>query len=196
MQEREIQRLGDTTVRKVNVRFLFATHKDLKRLVKEGAYREDLFYRISVYTIHLPALRERIEDIPLLLRHFVARYSHTFDKGEKAFSPAAVRMLCEYPWPGNVRELENIVQTVLVNCDSEQIIEPEALPAHLRDARFLRKVSGKSLEAAREEFEKDFLMDALMKFAWNKTHTARELKITRQGLINMIQRLGIQEPEK
>lgn len=192
MQEKEIQRLGETTPRKMDVRFLFATHKDLKKMVRDGAYREDLFYRISVYSLQVLPLRERPEDIPLLLSHLTEKYSRSFSRGRVQYAPAALQALCEYSWPGNVREMENAVQTLLVNADSGGRIDLKDLPAQIRSGASFRASSGMSLESARQEFEREFLKQALSRNAWNKTQTARELGITRQGLIQMIQRLGIE----
>ncbi len=191
LQEKEIQRLGDHAVRKVDVRFLFATHKDLKKLVQEGSYREDLFYRISVYPLCVSPLRERPEDIPLLVKHLIAKHSRNFGKAGITISAHAVRSLCEYFWPGNVRELENVIQSLLVNCDSGGTIEANDLPASIAGRKLLQKLSTRSLEEAKEEFEREFVLQALNRNRWNKTHTARELKVTRQGLANMIQRLGL-----
>lgn len=195
MQEREIQRLGDTTARKVDVRFLFATHKDLKKMVREELYREDLYYRITVYTLTIPPLRDRKEDIPELVSFFLQKFCQLFRKEKIALSPSALRILIEYSWPGNVRELENLVQSLLVNCESNSSIEPSDLPPQITGARSFQKFSGLSLDEAKQEFEKEFLMQALLRNRWNKTHTARDLRITRQGLINMIQRLRLHQPE-
>jgi transcriptional regulator with GAF, ATPase, and Fis domain len=193
MQEREIQRLGDSTTRKVDVRFLFATHKDLAKMAREGNYREDLFYRVSVYSLVVAPLRERREDIPTLLYHFLAKYSRLFGKSNLSFSPAAITALSDYSWPGNVRELENLIQGILVNADSDSVIDVQALPAFVTGDRSVRKFSGMKLEQARQEFEREFLIQALERNRWNKTHAAQELGITRQGLVNMIQRLGLRK---
>ncbi|MCI0414018.1 sigma 54-interacting transcriptional regulator [bacterium] len=189
VQEREVQRLGETSVRKVNVRFLFATHKNLERLVRDGAYREDLFYRINGYTLTVPPLRERREDIPLLVRYFAEKYSQAFGKQDIRFSNSAMKALCDYRWPGNVREMENLIQTVLVNSDSGSVVEAELLPRSLKTLNVTEKIRGLSLEEGREEFDREFVLQALNKNNWNKSRTAKELRVTRQGLINMIQRL-------
>lgn len=193
MQEKEIQRVGETTPRKVDVRFLFATHKDLKKMVKEGAYREDLFYRISVYSLHVPPLRERGEDIALLLSHFTAKYAQAFARKKVQYAPAAMQALCEYSWPGNVREMENAVQTLLVNVESGGRIELKDLSPQVKSGTSFRAASGMTLEEARQDFERDFLRQCLDRNGWNKTQTAKELGITRQGLIQMITRLGIEK---
>jgi transcriptional regulator with PAS, ATPase and Fis domain len=180
-------------VRKIDVRFLFATHKNLEKLVRDGAYREDLFYRISGYMLPVPSLRERKEDIPVLVRHFTEKYSRDFGKNGIRFSSAAMKVLCDYSWPGNVREMENLVQTALVNSDSGCTVEVDALPRGLRAPRVVERVNGLSLEEGRELFDRDFVLQALARNQWNKSRTAKELKITRQGLINMIQRLRLEK---
>jgi transcriptional regulator with GAF, ATPase, and Fis domain/Flp pilus assembly protein TadD len=194
MQEREIQRLGENVTRKVDVRFIFATHKDLKKMVQEGSYREDLFYRVSVHSLNVPPLRERKEDIPPLVLYFAEKYCKSFKKEKITFSNSAVRAMTEYDWPGNVRELENIIQSLLVTCESGKNVEMDDLPSSITGGQRLQRFVGRSLEEAKNEFEREFLLHALNRNRWNKTQTAKELKVTRQGLMNMIQRLGIREP--
>jgi transcriptional regulator with GAF, ATPase, and Fis domain len=193
IQEREVQRLGETSVRKIDVRFLFATHKNIDQLVRDGAYREDLFYRISGYTLSLPPLRERKEDIPILIRHFLEKYSREFSKDGIHFSRASMKMLCDYSWPGNVREMENVIQTVLVNSDPGSTVDVDALPRKVKTSRWVEKTEGLTLDEGRQLFERESLLQALTRNAWNKSRTAKELKVTRQGLINMIQRLGLEK---
>jgi len=195
LQEREVQRLGDPSVRKVDVRFLFATHKDLKKLVQTGTYRQDLFYRISVYRLVVPPLRERRDDVPQLIAYLTRKYSRSMGRGNVHFSASAMRLLCDYSWPGNVREMENVIQSVLVNCESESIIEASALPEHISADPPARRFGGMTLEEGRDQFEREFILQALNRHRWNKTHAAQELKVTRQGLVNMIQRLGIMKEE-
>lgn len=194
IQEREIRRLGDTANRKIDVRFLFATHKDLKKLSRENAFREDLYYRISNFVITLPPLRERRSDIPLLLDHFLRTYGKQLGRENVSFAPPAMKTLTEYSWSGNVREMENMIQTLLVNASSGGVIDVKHLSDEVRGAGRIRRQSGKTLEAARQEFERQFLTQTLQENRWNKTQTAKQLQITRQGLINLIQRLGITEP--
>jgi Nif-specific regulatory protein len=192
IQEREIQRLGETAVRKVDVRFVFATHKDLIKMVQSGSYREDLYYRIRGYVLEVPPLRERKEDVPLLANHFIEKYSNAFGKSGVSLSVAAIKRLCDYPWPGNIREMENLIQSILVNSDSEMSIESEALDPFLNSHQLITDSYGISLEEGREQFDREFVRRALQRYRWNKSKTAKELKITRQGLINMIHRLKIE----
>ena len=192
IQEREVQRVGEATVRKVDVRFLFATHKNLERMVKDGTYREDLYYRIAGYTLQVPPLRDRKEDIPLLVRHFTEKFGHEFGKESVRFSSAALRVLSDYFWPGNIREMENLIQSLLVNADPESTIDADELPRSLKAHQIRASASGMSLEEGRELFDREFVLQALVRNDWNKSRAAKELKITRQGLINMIQRLRLQ----
>ena len=194
MQEREIQRLGENVTRKVDVRFIFATHKDLKKMIQDGTYREDLFYRVSVHSLHVPPLRERKEDIPALISYFTEKYCKSFGKDKITFAGSAVRAMSEYEWPGNVRELENIIQSMLVTCESGKNVEIDDLPSSITGGQRFQRFAGHTLEEAKNEFEREFLQAALNRNRWNKTQTSKELKITRQGLMNMIQRLGIREP--
>ncbi len=193
IQEKEVQRLGETTAKKIDVRFLFATHKDVRKLVQQGTYREDLFYRISGYVLLVPALRERRQDIPLLLEHFVDKYVRAFGKNNIRFASSTINSLSNYAWPGNVREMENLVQTLLVNSDSGDLIETGDLPVHVTNPQVLEKTEGLSLEEGKLEFEREFVSRALNRNQWNKTRTAKELKITRQGLLNIIERLGLEK---
>ena len=192
IQEREIQRLGETAVRKVDVRFVFATHKDLMKMVQSGEYREDLYYRIRGYVLDVAPLRDRKEDIPLLANHFLAKYCSAFGKSEILFSPAAIKLLCDYAWPGNIREMENLVQAILVNSNSGETVECEAVEPFLTSRNFVAESDGISLEEGREQFDREFVRQALLRNRGNKSKTAKELKITRQGLINMIHRLKIE----
>lgn len=194
LEQREIQRLGDTAVRKVNIRLITATHKDLPKLIEEGLFRHDLYYRINGYTLSVPPLRNRKDDFTSLVNHFLRKFAQSFKKPGVVLTPAAMQLLCAYSWPGNVRELENVIQSLMVNMDPGQSIDAKDLPDSIRKGQAISSAQGLSLEKAREEFERRFLLDALERHRWNKTKTAEELKITRQGLINLIQRLGLKQP--
>jgi len=131
MQEREFMRLGGVETIKADVRIIAATNVDLRQMVEEGRFREDLYYRLHVITVQLPALRERKEDIPLLMQHFLQKYAEENEKQGMEISPEALDLLMEYDWPGNVRELENVVERAVVLCTSE-IIGPELVPDQVR----------------------------------------------------------------
>jgi len=185
LQEGEIKRVGSADSVKVDVRVIAATHRDLPKLVKAGKFREDLFYRLNVINIPLPALRERVEDIPLLAHHFVRRYAERLGKKVRALSPEAIELLCGYRWPGNVRELENAVERAVVLCRGE-VITPADLPPAVtgRTAPLVREapVNGDesvwltlSYAAAKEQalrrFEKSYV-EALMRACDNNISAA------------------------
>jgi DNA-binding NtrC family response regulator len=133
MQEREFMRLGGTETVKVDVRLVAATNIDLRRAVEEGRFREDLFYRLNVIAVQLPALRQRKEDIPALVAHFVERYSRENDKPVRGVTPDALQSLMDYDWPGNVRELENVIERGVVLTTAAEITR-ELIPDHVRSA--------------------------------------------------------------
>ena len=140
--------------------------------------------------VNVPPLRERKEDIAVLISHFIDKYSKNFGKENISFSASAIRSFSEYDWPGNVRELENVIQSTLVSCESGKSVSVHDLPSNITGGHRVQRFAGHSLEDAKNEFEREFLQQALNRNKWNKTQTAKELKITRQGLMNMIQRLG------
>jgi two-component system response regulator PilR (NtrC family) len=131
LQERRFRRLGGTDEVQADIRIIAATNQDLRRLVAEGRFREDLFYRINVIPIHLPALRERREDVPLLAEHFLARFAEQMDKPLRGISHETHELLARYDWPGNVRELENVIERA-VALEQTPVILPESLPAYVR----------------------------------------------------------------
>src|SRR5512142_513982 len=185
LQEGEIKRVGAADAVRVDVRVIAATHRDLPKLVKSGKFREDLFYRLNVINIPLPALRERVEDIPLLAHHFLRRYTDRLGKRVKTLSPEAIELLCGYRWPGNVRELENAVERAVVLCRGE-IITPADLPPAVtgRTAPLVRETPAAGEEsawltlsyaAAKEQalrrFEKSYV-EALMRACDNNISAA------------------------
>ncbi len=185
LQEGEIKRVGSADSIKVDVRIIAATHRDLTKLVKAGKFREDLFYRLNVINIPLPALRERVEDIPLLGHHFLRRYAERLGKKVRALSPEAIELLCGYRWPGNVRELENAIERAVVLCRGE-IITPVDLPPAVtgRTAPLVREAPANgdesawltlSYAAAKEQalrrFEKSYV-EALMRACDNNISAA------------------------
>jgi two-component system response regulator AtoC len=200
LQEREFIRLGGTQVQKVDVRLITATNKNLEEEMKKGNFREDLFYRINVARIHLPPLRSRKEDIPLLLKHFLSQKAEEEGKEPKVLTSAAMSFLTRYNWPGNVRELENAVEQMSSFSAGSQI-RPDDLPAHIRDEeenaphKELSKqkvLSGKmSLEEAIQAFEREVILDALRRSRYIQTKAANLLGITRRMLKYKIDTLGI-----
>jgi two-component system response regulator HydG len=137
LQEREIERVGDSKKRKIDIRIITATHKDLYSRVREGHFREDLYYRLKVFPIQLPTLRERREDIPFLVDHFIASMNEKTGKSVAGLSKAALRIFMDYPWPGNVRELENAIEHAFVLCD-RKMIDSADLPIEIRQPDTIR----------------------------------------------------------
>ena len=182
LQEREIERIGDTKPRPIDVRIIAATHRDLRQLVQEGRFREDLYYRLSVVPLVIPPLRERKEDIPYLVDHFLAKY------GGKQFrvTKQAMRVLLDYDWPGNVRELENAVHRAIV-LTSGNVIDVDALPPHLLSGPSAVEEKPVSLEA----IERAAILAALEKHNWNKTRAAEELRVPRHVLLYRMKKYDI-----
>ena len=130
LQKNEIKPLGASQVRYINIRIIAATNKDLAGMIQENRFRQDLYYRLSVLPVHLPPLRERREDIPLLVRHFLNTEGRKTNISEKKISPEAIHHLVAYTWPGNIRELENLIRYLMVTAPNE-VIKPEDLPEHI-----------------------------------------------------------------
>jgi len=195
IEEKEIQRLGGLKPKKVDFRLLTATNRDLEEMVKAGTFRDDLFYRINVIHIHIPPLRERKEDIPYLLEHFLKIYSAREAKKIKGFTREAYELLLRYHYPGNVRELENIVERAVVLSQGEYITTEE-LPLSLRKEIFPQEQEFLSLDERIEAIERSIILEALKRNNWVKTRAARELGISERVLRYRIQKLGIQENKK
>jgi DNA-binding NtrC family response regulator len=197
IQEREFMRLGGTETIKVDVRILAATNVDLRRLVQENKFREDLFYRLNVITIALPSLRERKEDIPALVDHFLAKFAEENRKRDLRFTPEALRLMMNYDWPGNVRELENAVERAVVLSSGSELT-PEVLPeqlspdgSHGAPAFSLADLEGCSLFEIVETYERRVILDMLSRTNWSQTEAAEKFKIPLSTLNQKIKRLQI-----
>ena len=177
LQEREIERLGGTQVIKVNIRLIAATNKDLTKSVEEGNFREDLFYRLNVYPIYLPPLREREADVLLLADYFLEKYAEEYNKGIKRISTPAIEALTQYHWPGNVRELENCMERAVLLCD-DQVIHSYHLPPTLQTAHETGTQQTQTFDEAVERFERELLVDALKSSLGNMRKAAMALKTT------------------
>jgi transcriptional regulator with PAS, ATPase and Fis domain len=165
LQNREIIRLGDTRIKKIDCRIIAATNQNLKMLVKDGTFREDLFYRLNVFPIVVPPLRDRRSDIALLANSIIKKLGHTV-----TLSPAALKKLLDYAWPGNVRELENVIQRALILCDGKKV-----LPHHL----ILDEDAGTShLAGTLKEIEMNVLLKRLAECNQNRTQTAASLGVS------------------
>jgi transcriptional regulator with PAS, ATPase and Fis domain len=190
IQEREITRIGSSKPIKVDVRILAATNEDLAEAVRNGKFREDLFYRLSVVPIHLPSLRERKEDIPLLVEHFLRKYNKKAKKNIEGVSPRAIKALTEYGWPGNIRELENTIERAVVLSKSNGI-DMEDLMYHGISAStgLAGSVGGKYRTL--EEIEKEYIKSVLQAQFGNKSRAASVLGIDRKTLWAKIKKYKI-----
>jgi len=182
LQEMEFERVGDSTPIKVDVRVIAATNQDLYKKVKRGEFREDLYYRLKVMEITLPPLRERREDIPLLVEHFLWKFNRKFNKDIKTISADVQKLFMDYPWHGNIRELEHSLEHAFILC-RQDVITTEHLPPELRD--FI----GNNTSNATEETE--LILNTLENTGWNKAKAARELGMSRRTLYRKIRELKI-----
>ena len=190
IQEREYQRVGETGTRKADVRILSATNKRLKDLIADGTFRNDLYYRLNVVSVTPPPLRERKEDIPILVEYFLCRPQENPGGCRRSFSPLAMQALLEYPWPGNVRELENAVERARI-CSRGDVIEESALPAEIRRRGAAVPRGGGSFGGKAVTLEADRIRDTLARSGWNRTETAARLGISRVTLWRRMKQLGI-----
>lgn len=196
LQEGEIRRVGAGTSRRVDVRVISATSKNLQDEVGRGQFREDLFYRLNVFTITIPPLRERMEDIPLLVDHFLRKHGEKMGRTGVAAPPASLKILMDYHWPGNVRELENCIERGLILCDNKRL-EPECLPENLRGRVSISigvAISEECLSIKQAEaiIERELIGRALVKTAGNRTHAAKLLEISLRGLMYKLKEYGIE----
>jgi DNA-binding NtrC family response regulator len=214
IQEREFMRLGGTETIKVDVRILAASNVDVLQLVREGRFREDLYHRLNVIGLEMPPLRERREDVPLLLDHFLRHFSKENNKPLRRFTPAALKALVDYAWPGNVRELENVVERAVV-LSTQELMDADLLPESVRTQEVIGGVrlqlsefmpplpgeagartgadsSSPSLFQVVEEFERRVITDMLERTGWNQTEAAERFQIPLSTLNQKIKRLGIE----
>jgi two-component system, NtrC family, response regulator HupR/HoxA len=196
LQEGTFNRVGDTETRKVDVRILAATNRDLRAMVAAGTFREDLFYRINVINVVLPSLRERRDDVPVLIDHFLAR--HRRNGRPKRLDPDCLAQLLVYPWPGNVRELENEIERLVVLSGDASTIESSLLSPRIR--QFMPAPSDgesaldeSSLPAAVEALERRMIGAAIRRHNGNKTRAAEELKVSRRNLIRLVQKYQLEK---
>jgi len=188
LQEGTFHRLGDTELRAVDVRILAATNRDLEAMVAAGTFREDLYYRIHVITVTLPPLRERTDDIPILIEHFLARHRR---QRPKRLAPDCTARMLAYPWPGNVRELENEIERLVVLSGEQSTIAHDLLSPRIRQwapADGPSTDGPDSLPAAVEALERRMIATSLQRHGGNKTRAADELKVSRRNLIRLVQK--------
>jgi len=197
LQEKSFERVGGTENITVDVRVIAATNKDLKEEVSKGRFREDLFYRLNVIPFHVPPLRERREDVPLLLSHFLKEFARETAREVPVISKEAVEILCAYRWPGNVRELRNMVERLVIMARSNTIT-PEDIPSNIKGAQPAQSgnlFSGSLLKEARRDFEREFIMRKLKEFGGNIARTAEAIGIERSHLYRKIKSYGIEHEE-
>jgi DNA-binding NtrC family response regulator len=213
IQEREFMRLGGTETIKVDVRILAASNEDLMKLVRDGRFREDLYHRLNVISLHLPPLRERKGDIPLLVERFLEQFCQENGKPPRGFTHGAMKLLMDYDWPGNVRELENVIERAVV-LSTHEMMDTDLLPETVRTreivkgvrlqlAEFLPPLPGEigarggsapapSLFEILEEVERRIIIDMLERTNWNQTEAAERFQIPLSTLNQKIKRLGIE----
>jgi len=194
LQEGEVRPVGSTRAVHVDVRIISATNRSLEKQVEEGTFREDLFYRLHVFPVRLPPLRERREDIPLLARHFLKKYTAEIKRDVPGFAQETLDQLVTYRWPGNVRELENEVQRLVITADEGSFIGPDALSARIRQVEGVVDRIGPrkgTLKEMMEQVERYLLREALREHGNNKTRTAATLGITREGLHKKLAKYGM-----
>ncbi|MBK6848869.1 MAG: sigma-54-dependent Fis family transcriptional regulator [Proteobacteria bacterium] len=201
LQDGEFDRVGGIKTVKVDVRLVTATNRDLGKEVESGRFREDLFYRLNVVPIHLPPLRDRRADIPLLVDHILEKFRSRLGKDVRALDPDALAVLATHDWPGNIRELENLLERTILFCEHETIAAAD-LPAPLGGGTSERPalVTGDSslkeiVRAETERVERQLILSALEETGGNVTHAAKRLKISRKSLQNKMKELSLRDPE-
>ena len=202
IQEREFLPVGSTTPRRVDVRLVFATNRDLEKMVREGTFREDLYYRLYVFPISLPPLRDRREDIPLLATHLLGRAGERCGKRVTRIAPDALLLLEQFDWPGNVRQLEAVVERAVIACDGD-VVEPRHLPRTLtrqtlpadlsipRTNQEFLALKKRLREQAVADLEREFVLEALQRSNWNVTRAAAEVGIQRPNFQMLMRRHGV-----
>jgi DNA-binding NtrC family response regulator len=198
LQERTLRRVGESRERPVDARVIAATHRPLEALAAEGRFREDLYFRLNVYPVELPALRQRGEDILLLARHFLGEAARRFGRTVDTFAPEAMRQLLTHPWPGNVRELRNVVERAVILADAEAVLTldlpargPEAEPATGAPAFTLTGNFREAMEQAREQATRQYFHALLLRTEGNVTRAAEQAGIERESLHRLLRRVEL-----
>lgn len=194
LQEEEIRRVGAAKTTRVDVRVVSATSRDLEADTRDGRFREDLYFRLNVFSLHLPPLRERVEDIPLLVEHFLTSCLHERGVDKPTVDPAAMRSLMAYGWPGNVRELENAIEHSAIICEGE-VITNDCLPPAVKSVQVEHVISDReenlSIKKAEEAIERDLIRKALARTGGNRTQAAKILEISHRSLLYKLKEFGI-----
>jgi transcriptional regulator with GAF, ATPase, and Fis domain len=196
LQEHELQRVGSTETIRVDTRVIAATNMNMAEAVKERRFRQDLFYRLQVVPIHLPPLRERVEDIPLLTHHFIEKLCRKEGLGPRYASPAAIERLCAYSWPGNVRQLEHAVEVAVVLSGDRRVLEPDDFRCTDRSTgsstgpKVEVPLEGLDFDAMMSQFQRYLLQQALEKTGGNKSRAADMLRMKRSTLVSKVKTLA------
>ena len=193
LQEQTFERLGSTKVIKVDVRIIAATNRELEQMIKKGEFREDLYWRLNVVPIYLPTLKERIEDIPILVDHFLNKFNSHYGKNVK-ISSDVLNIFLKYSWPGNVRELENLIERLVLLCENE-VIKKEDLPFYIIEEaeNVKKKPSPRGLPREISELEKEKILEALRLCEFNQSRAARLLGLTRTQLCYRIKKYDLKK---
>ena len=194
LQNRQVQRVGSLTPRNIDVHVIAATHRNLKTMVREGQFREDLYYRLAVVEIPLPALANRREDLPLLERYFIEKFSTEYNKPIAGLVRRAQTRLATYPWPGNVRELENVIGNACMMADGN-LIDINDLPERLRGP-FSEDLGGDDSFLSLEEVQRRHVLRVLEGVGGNKARAAEVLGIGRATIYQLLSRMKLEEPKK
>mgnify|MGYP001328648944 CR=1 FL=1 len=184
LQNKEIEKVGSSQPARVDVRIVAATNQNLIKKVQIGEFREYLYYRLRVVQVNLPPLRERRDDIPLLIDHFIDKFNRQFSRNIQGGSPAALALMSSYNWPGNIRELENTIEHAFVMCRAETF-DTEHLPPELTDREH---------SAVDSEISRPLLLSTLDEVAWNKSKAAKRLGISRRTIYRKIEEYGLADP--
>jgi two-component system nitrogen regulation response regulator NtrX len=193
LEEGEVQKVGSSKINKVDVRVIAATNKDLPREIKEGNFRDDLYFRLNVVPLYSPSLRKKKEDIPLLIEYFCKIFAEENNFKVKKFSDDAIKAMMKYPWKGNVRELKNLVERLIIMAESD-VIDRKGLPEKIRGEIHIhlpKTEKIKSLKEFREVAEKNFILAKLEENNWNISQTAREIDTPRSNLYKKLEQYGI-----
>jgi Nif-specific regulatory protein len=196
LQEGEIRRVGENTVRNVDVRVIAATNRDLTEDIAAGRFRQDLFYRLNVVPVSIPPLNERQEDILPLTLHFLEKYAAKMNKGEVEIESAAMKMILTNTWPGNVRELENTIERALALCGDSKRLSIAHFPQLSHEGAIGATGTGSTLKEKMRSVEKQFIMEALDETNGKITKAAGLLDVTRQHLHNKIKQYGLNNRKK
>ena len=207
LQEREFKQVGGTTSKKVNIRLIAATNKDLEKMIKDGTFMEDLYYRLNIVLLHLPSLKDRPEDIPLLAVHFLKKHAEEMGKSVKGFTPEAVDRLIKFPWPGNVRELEHVVERTVVMMEEDMVRPEHLLLTHQEEkgepvsaipmtSEELKEIKKQLREKAVEDVEKTFVLKALERHNWNVTRAAEEVGMLRPNFQALMRKYNLRAREE